>query len=489
MSGYIENQILVIKNPITDKDISRLDISSSMYVADIIAKAKQYKGWSSLSLNKRCSNINKLRKAIVKNKDELQNILKSETGKKDFDVFVELFGLLEHLKEITKIAKKSLKPNSRNAGTMKSKKAYVIYNPLGVAGVISPWNYPLTTPITSISEALLAGNNVILKPSEHTPLTALFIKKLWDEFVGYEDAFNIIIGAGDVGQMLVNSKDIDIICFTGSTKVGKLIAEKCSETLKPVILELGGKDPLIVLKDANLKRAVESALFAGYSNAGQTCISVEEVFVEDVIYERFVKDISSKVRSMSAGFEDNMEIGSMIMESNCNKVREHISEINQNKIISGKSINHKMYIAPTIIIEPPEESRVVNEETFGPLISIRSFKDKDELLSKIHKTGYGLAGSIFGKDKKRINEILNELKIGNISINDVFTHYGIASLPFGGEGLSGLGRMHGKEGLRSLCRVTSVVENRFNFISEPWWFSRPKFIEKVLKKVLVLLYR
>ena len=185
MGAVFENNILIVKNPVSKQQIKKLEITSSSQVDSIILKVSDYKDWSSLSLSKRCYHINCLRKKIVKNKKELMNIIQSETGKKEFDIFVELFGLLEHLKQISKIAKKALKPNYRNAGIMKSKKAYVLYEPLGIAGIISPWNYPLTTPMTSTSEALLAGNNVILKPSEHTPLTALYIKKLWDKYIGF----------------------------------------------------------------------------------------------------------------------------------------------------------------------------------------------------------------------------------------------------------------------------------------------------------------
>ena len=237
-------------------------------VLDIIDITQQYEDWRYLSLRKRCIYINKLRKVILKNKNELKDIIQKETGKKDFDILVELFGFLEHLKEISKIAKKSLKPSRRNAGIMKLKKAYVLYEPMGIAGIIAPWNYPLATPITSSVEALLAGNNVILKPSEHTPLTSLYIKKLWDEHIGFNQAFNIVLGAGDIGEILVESAKVDVICFTGSSRVGKIIAQKCASLLKPVILELGGKDPMVVLKDANINRTIESALFAGFSNAG-----------------------------------------------------------------------------------------------------------------------------------------------------------------------------------------------------------------------------
>lgn len=490
MSAIIENNEIVITSPVTLKEIDRIKCTSEDEIKDIINRANTYKDWSALPLKKRCSLINKFRRCIVENQSKVKDVLIRETGKKDFDAFIELFGLVEHLKEISKIAKKSLKPSNRNAGIMKNKKAYVLYEPLGVAGIISPWNYPLTTPMTSTVQALLAGNNVILKPSEHTPLSALYMKEIWNQYIGYNDALSIVMGSGEAGKVLVDSSKIDIICFTGSTKVGKSIAEKCSKSLKPVILELGGKDPMIVLKDANLKRSVESALFAGFSNAGQTCISVEEIFVEKEIFNQYVDLISEKVKKLSSGIDDKMQIGSMIMNQNCNKVKEHITEIkDQDKVIRGESIDHEMYIAPTLIIEPLEDARVVNEETFGPVISLRSFENEEDLLKKVHKTGYGLAGSIFGANMKRVNTILSQLKIGNVSINDVFTHYGIASLPFGGEGMSGFGRLHGKEGLRALCRTKSVVKNKFNFIPDPWWFGRSKRIEKFLNIFLKFYYK
>ena len=490
MTAIVSDNKINIINPISQDTVSVLDCTSEDKVNEIINHASRYEDWRDLTLIKRCDNINKLRKIILKHQFEIRDVLKQETGKKDFDVFIELFGLMEHMKEISKIAKVALRPSPRNTGIMKNKKAYVLYEPIGVVGIISPWNYPLTTPITSVVQALLAGNNIVLKPSEHTPLSTLYIKELWDKHIGYKDAFNIVLGDSRVGKILVESNKIDMICFTGSTKVGKIIAKTCAETLKPVILELGGKDPLIVLKDADLKRAVESSLFAGFSNAGQTCISVEDVFVENVVFEKYVNIITKRVESMSSGNDDAMEIGSMIMEPNCNKVREYIDEIDdKNIIVAGNSIDHKMYIAPTLVINPPDDSKLINKETFGPVVCIRSFNTQDELLNMVHKTGYGLAGSIFGRNKKRIKALLKELKIGNVSINDVFTHYGIASLPFGGEGLSGVGRLHGYEGLRNLSRTKSVVENRFRFIPDPWWFGHSKRIERILNFFLKHYYK
>ena len=488
MSALIENDILSVLNPITKEVVGSFNISSSEDINKIILNAKSDERWRNLSLSGRCRSIDKLRKGIVKNKKIIHETLKSETGKPDFDISIEIFTTLEHLKEISKIAKKALKKSSRSSGIMKIKKAYVKYEPMGVAGVISPWNYPLATPITSAVEALLAGNSVVLKPSEHTPLTSILVKKIWDESVEFDYSFQIILGGADAGRFLVESNDVDIICFTGSTAVGKKIAAECAKTLKPHILELGGKDPMVVLEDSNINRAVESALFGGLSNAGQTCISTEEVFVEDAIYESFKTKIISRIKDIKSG--DNLDLGSMIMPENTIKVNAHIEQTRKTcEVYEGSKDNGDMFISPTLVFEPSEDFDIVNEETFGPVLSIRRFTSETQLVEQLHKTGYGLSASIFGKNKFRINNIIKNIKTGTVSVNDVLTHYGIASIPFGGEGLSGVGRMHGKEGLRSLCRIKSVVENRFNFINEIWWFGRSEKIESLINKLTNLLYR
>ena len=484
MGSVIKNNTIIISNPISNKVIDKINITSDEKIDEIIQRSKNYDKWSSLSINERCKKITIFRKEIVKNKDEILKIIVQETGKKEFDAFIELFTVLEHCREITKIAKKSLRNKTRSTGLLKNKKAYVQYEPLGIAGIISPWNFPLVTPFTASIDALLAGNNVILKPSEHTPLTSMYMKKLWDSKVGYNDAWNIVYGSGQVGEVIVNSKYIDIISFTGSTKVGKKIAKKCSEVLKPVILELGGKDPMIILEDANIDRAIKAAIFGGLYNAGQACISVEEIYIENSIFNKFSDCIKQKVSNMSAGENSSDDIGAIITKENYNKINMHLDEISEDEKISGSVSTQGMFIAPTIVTNAGDNTKIINEETFGPVISLRSFENEIDLIEKIHKTGYGLAGSIFGKNKKRIHRIISKIKTGNISINDVFTHYGITSLPFGGEGNSGLGRLHGKEGLRSFSRVKSIVENKYTFFDEPWWFNRKKSMEKFLSKAI-----
>ena len=247
---------------------------------------------------------------------------------------------------------------------------------------------------------------------------------------------------------------------------------------------------MIILKDENQRRALESAIFGGFSNAGQACISIEQIYIEHDIFDEFTEKISARVKEMTAGNTSNSSIGCIITSENYDKINLHLSELEEStEIVNGTSENKDIFIPPTLVINPPSDSKIVNEETFGPIVLIHSFSNDDELLEKIHQTGYGLSGSIFGKNKKRIKHIVQNIKTGNMSINDVFSHYGIASLPFGGEGISGIGRIHGKEGLRSFCRTKSIVESKYHFIDDPWWFNRTKRIEKLLKKAISILYK
>ena len=491
MSIKIQNNKIYIYNPATSEEVGSVNVSSKKEVDEILYTAKNYNDWSDLTLNKRCKIINKFRKAVFKNKDLVKSTIKKETGKKDFVIFAELLSFLDHAKTMASIAKKALKDSKRKTGLIfKNKKAYVKYEPMGVLGVISPWNFPMGTAMKATIEGLLAGNNIVLKPSEFTPLTIMLIKKIWDENIGYQNAFQVVNGAGEVGSFIVNSNLIDIISFTGSTEVGVQIAEICSKTLKPCILELGGKDPMIVLKDACLKRSVESALHAGLFNSGQTCISTEEVFVERDLFEKFVSKITSRLKDIKSGNSDNDDLGPIITPETRNKINEHINEVKDKcDVYIGDNNGDEKFIAPTIIVNPPTSSRIVNEETFGPVITVRPFDNEDDLFEMVHKTGYGLSSSIFGKDYKRINRLIKKLKIGNVNVNDAMTTYIIPTLPYGGEGMSGLGKQHGKEGLRALCRIKSIVVNRFNFIDEPSWWNRPKIIETILEKIVNVLYR
>lgn len=490
MSSTIADQVIRVFNPATQDSLANIPISSAEQVNEILHRSKVSADlWNHSSIRHRISELARFRKAIVNKSEELIATICQETGKKYFEGLLEVITSLEHLKRAAKSAPAVLKPRTRNPGFLKYKRAVVHYEPLGVAGIISPWNYPLILSLSPVVEAMLAGNTVVLKPSEQTPLTAKLLKQIWDSVCDQKDVFQVIYGAGETGSRLVSSSETDIICFTGSTSIGRKIAEDCAKQLKPVILELGGKDPMIVLKDAPLDHAVKAAVWGGMSNAGQTCISVERIYVHQSIFQEFSKRISTMVRQLSAGPESTDTIGPITIANGYDKIMKQLESLPENlKIEQGKATKNSLFIPPTLVFDPPSGAAISCDETFGPIITISSFKTIDEAVQYANNTGYGLSASVFTRDKKKAKYLSNKIRAGSIVVNDALSGYGIADLPFGGRGLSGFGRVHGEEGLRAFSHVKSVTTNRVNLRSEPWWYENQKKYQKMLKKFIRWYY-
>jgi len=482
MSVRISNNTLEVFNPATGEDITSLHMTSLPELDSIFNTAKKAaESYNYSSFYRRQKLTTQFRKGIVQHMDEFIETICSETGKKPVEGLMEVFISLEHLNQSSQHIYEALGKRPRRVGILKTRKAWVEYEAMGVAGIISPWNYPLILTVSPLVEALLAGNTVILKPSEQTPLTTELLKKVWDEATGRPELFQPVYGVGELGSALVTSPQTDVICFTGSTAVGRKIAEACAPLFKPVILELGGKDPMIILEDANIDRSVEAAIFGGFSNAGQTCISVERIFTHEKIYPEIVEKLSEEIQKTSSG-EGDSPIGAISVEMTMEKIRQQINDAkNSSEVIEGCG-SSGWFIAPTLVVNPPSEAKILQEETFGPVMTIHPFKSNEEAIELANKTGYGLSASIFGKNKKQIKFISRRIHAGVVSINDVLTHYGIADLPFGGMGLSGIGKVHGREGLRAFSRQKGYMSNRISIKSEFWWYKRGKKFAQVLRK-------
>jgi len=480
MTTRIKDDKLNIYNPSNNLLIESISITNSKEIDNIIKSSKKASktfNFSKIKYRKRL--INKFKKLLIESIDEFVTIISNETGKKRFESLLEVFISIEHINNTSKQLD-CLKSERRNAGILKTKRVWVEYEPIGVAGIISPWNYPLILTITPIVEALLAGNTVVLKPSEETPLTAKLLKKIWDVSTQQTDLFQIIYGISDAGKQLVESANSDIICFTGSTAVGKKIAETCTNLMKPLILELGGKDPMIVLEDANIKRVINAALWGSFSNAGQTCVSVEHLYVHNGIYKELLEKLKLEIKNLSSGINKDI-IGAISSENNYKKVYSLIENAkSKNQVIQGTS-DYGYFIPPTLVVEPSADLRIMNEEIFGPVLTITPFNSDNDVISLVNNSPYGLSASIFGKNSERIKKLSRSFNVGSITINDVMTHYGISNLPFGGRGLSGSGKVHGKEGLRSFSYQKSYLKNIINFNNEIWWFKKNKNIERILK--------
>ncbi len=490
MSVIINDTLLKVFNPADGSQLADIPVTSPEEVDRILDQANQAaENWKALSTQGRGKIINRFRKGLIARMDSLIDTICAETGKKPFEGLLEIMTSMEHMKRAVPLAKRALRREKRRSGFLLHKRAYVQYEPMGVAGIISPWNYPLILALSPVVEALLAGNPVVLKPSEQAPLTPRLLKEVWDAETDYPHVFQVIYGGGETGHHLVTSPKTHIVCFTGSTKVGRIIARDCADHLKPVILELGGKDPMIILKDADLTRSIRAAIWGSVSNAGQTCISVERIFIHESRYAEFSKRMGKLIKTMTAGKDESNHIGAITMKAGLEKIREQLNEVEKTSgMVQGTADDLGWFIPPTVVFDPPAGSKILLEETFGPVMTITPFKSIDEAVTLANSTGYGLSASVFTRNKALGREIASRLNAGSVVINDVLTGYGIADLPFGGKGLSGFGRLHGEEGLKAFCNIKSITENCINLSTELWWYGMSRKIEKPLKKIIRFYY-
>jgi len=482
-------------NPATGELITTLPEASSSEIQTKIGTIRQnLESWQSLSLRERARYLSRVQKHLVTKMDDVIDIIRKETGKTYFDGLIEILATSEILRFVRKKGPSILSPEKRSIGLLKTKRGSVQYSPYGVVGVISPWNYPLILTAGPVIEALMAGNGVILKPSEYTPLTALKIKEIFDEADFPKDLIQVVIGEAEVGRQIVNSSKIGLICFIGSVEIGRKIAVACAEQLKPVILELGGKDPVIVLEDANMERAARAVVWGSLHNTGQTCISVERVYVEASVYDQFIEQVTELAMRVRWGQgEKNNDIGCMTTKPQTKKVLSQLSEAQREgaKILVGEedyTSSTGPYISPTVIVDVNQYMEIMSKETFGPIIALSKVNDAEEALEKANSLNFGLNASIFTNSRSKARKIASRIQSGNVCINDVLANYLCAELPFGGVGASGMGRLHGAEGIRSFTQVKAVCEDRIGLKKEPWWFPVPDIVKKGFRSLIKLRY-
>ncbi|MBW0092359.1 aldehyde dehydrogenase family protein [Pseudonocardia sp. KRD-184] len=415
--------------------------------------------WAGLGFDGRRALLVQWRRALVKGLDALARIVVEETGKPFDDARLELVLAIDHLDWAAKHAEKVLGTRRVSSGLLMANQAATLtYAPLGVVGVIGPWNYPVFTPMGSIAYALAAGNAVVFKPSELTPGVGVALADSLAEIVGGRPVLQVVTGSGETGAALCRAAGVAKVAFTGSTATGKRVMATCAETLTPVLIECGGKDPLIVDADADLEAAADAAVWGGMSNAGQTCVGVERVYVLDAVAQEFTDKVVAKANALTAG----AEFGPMTMSSQTEVVRRHVADALEKggtAVVGGADSAATAFVEPVVILDVPEDSTAVTEETFGPLLVVNRVPDVDEAVRRANATGYGLGATVFSK--ARGAEIAARLRCGMVSVNSVISFAGIPALPFGGVGDSGFGRIHGEDGLREFTRPQAVARQRF----------------------------
>jgi acyl-CoA reductase-like NAD-dependent aldehyde dehydrogenase len=475
-------------NPASGEVVGTVPIHTAADVDAAVARSRvAAAGWSQLSFAARAEELVAFRKAIAARADELADLLHRENGKPELEALVEVMMALGHVQHATARAEAAMQPRKVSAGMLANFRATVSYHPLGVVGVIGPWNYPLFTPMGSIAYALAAGNAVVFKPSELTPLVAVKIAEIARATFALPDLLQVVTGAGATGAALAKSA-VDKIAFTGSAATGKRVMMAAAERLTPVLLELGGKDPMIVADDADLPKAAEACVYGALTNAGQACISVERVYVADAVHDAFVDEVVKQVRALRVGGDDG-HLGAMTSGAQVAIVRDHL----EDAVAKGAKVHTGgvdaiagSYIQPTVLSGVDHSMKVMRDETFGPVIPIQRVGSLDEAVRLANDTSYGLGSSVFAG--KAARAIADRLRAGMTSVNSVMGFAGIPSLPFGGIGDSGFGRIHGDEGIREFTRVKSTAEQVMSIPLNMMSFRQPKDMTKRLRGLIKQLY-
>ncbi|MEV7554703.1 aldehyde dehydrogenase family protein [Amycolatopsis sp. NPDC089917] len=477
-------------SPATDEVVGTYPVHTREDVRAAVARAKDAaEWWAGLGYDGRAERLRRWKGVITRRLPQLCQVVRDETGKPIADAQLESVLAIEHIAWAGKNARKILGKQRRAAGLMMSNQAATVeYQPLGVVGVIGPWNYPVFTPLGSIAYALAAGNTVVFKPSEYTPGVGKWLVDAFNEVVPEWPVLQLITGFGETGAALVGA-NVDKIAFTGSTGTGKKIMAAAAETLTPVIIEAGGKDAVLVDADADLEAAADATVWGAFSNSGQTCIGVERVYVHERVHDEFVAKVVEKSKDVRAGSDEAAQYGPVTMPSQLAVIKRHIADAIERggkALVGGVDAVGDRYVQPTVLVDVPEDSSAVKEETFGPTVTIAKVRDMDEAVEKANDTKYGLGSTVFSKSRGL--ELAARLRTGMTSINAPLSFAGIASLPFGGVGDSGFGRIHGPEGLREFARPKAVARQRFTAPIVLTSFSRKEKTDALVAKLITVLH-
>jgi acyl-CoA reductase-like NAD-dependent aldehyde dehydrogenase len=485
----IDEGSLISTSPASGEEVGRFPVASPDHVTDTVRRARDAAGWwAGLGFTGRRKRLLAFRSVLTNRLEELAELMHREGGKPTADGLVEAIAAIDHIAWAAQHARKVL--GRRRVGSsvlVMEHSAYLEYLPFGVIGVIGPWNYPVLTPMGSIAYALAAGNAVVFKPSEYTPAVGQWIVDRFAEVVPEHPVLQIVHGMGDVGGALCRS-GVDKIAFTGSTATGKKVMAAAAESLTPVLLECGGKDAMIVAADADLDAAADACVWGGLTNAGQTCVGIERVYVADPVYDDFLGRVVSRAAKLTVGEESTADIGPITMPSQIDIIRRHIEDAltrGGRAVLGGAEAVRPPFVSPTILVDVPQDAAAVQEETFGPTLTISRVADADEAVALTNGTGYGLGGAIFSKSRGL--ELARRVRSGMTSVNSALTFAGMPSLPFGGVGGSGFGRIHGEDGLREFTRPKAVVKRRGPTLLALMTFDRtPKTMNQALRIVRFL---
>ncbi|HEU4656107.1 MAG TPA: aldehyde dehydrogenase family protein [Capillimicrobium sp.] len=462
---------IAVENPATGEIIAHVPDLGADEVKAMAARGRAAQvGWEAMGFEGRARIMLRAQKWLLDNAERVIQTIVSETGKSWDDAQnAELAYGANAFGFWAKNAEKYLADERVRSSSvlLTGKKLVLRYKPLGLIGVIGPWNYPLVNSFGDCIPALMAGNAVILKPSEVTPLTSMLLAEGLRECGLPEDVLQIATGRGQTGSALVD--EADMIMFTGSTRTGKLVMKQAAETLTPVSLELGGKDPMIVLADADLERAANAAVWSGFMNGGQTCISTERVYVEAPVYDEFVAKVTEKARALRQGVPTDLgsvDVGAVTFAPQADIIEQHVNDAiakGAKAVVGGhRAPGPGRFFEPTVLVDVDHTMDAMREETFGPTLPIMKVADAEEAIRLANDSPYGLGASVFTKDVARGEAVARRIQAGAVNVNDALMNYTALELPMGGWKASGLGTRHGAGGIRKYCAQQSIFISRIH---------------------------
>ena len=468
-----------VLSPATGKYIGEILETPLEKVTDYYHYArKTFPVWRKTALADRINYLRQLRLYMVDHLDELAYKISESTGKVAVEALTaDVVTVLDSIKYIEKHAQCALQKRKMPTPLFLSgKKSYIEYKPRGVVLVISPWNYPFQLAMIPVISALVAGNTVILKTSEVTPLIGTIIAEIFENIKLPAGVVQVAHGGKELGAALVKEKP-DYIFFTGSVHTGKKIQAEAAKELIPTTLELGGKDPMLVFADAPLDRAVKAAVWGAFTNSGQVCMSIERLYVHRKIYPQFIEKLQQETKKLKLGFSEDDDIGSITLPGQIDIIKAHVEDAlsKGGKLLTGQlpkdwDTKKGLYIAPMIIIDIKQNMKIIQEEFFGPILPVIAFDTEEEVIRLANDSIYGLHASVWSANTERAKQIATELIFGNVVINDVIVSVANPHLPFGGTKYSGIGHYHGETGLQMFCYPTSVVWDRGRKKTEVNWY-------------------
>lgn len=461
--GATGDDLLEVRSPATGDLVGAYPVDDVAAVDAAVARARSDAAWwAGIGFEGRKEILDQWRGVTARRQGQLADVVHRETGKPYADAALEIALAVDHLAWAAAHAEKVLRRRSLFAGVlMANQTATVEYLPLGVVGVIGPWNYPVFTPMGSIAYALAAGNTVVFKPSELTPGVGVWLAEALREVLPERHLLQVVVGRGETGAALSRSA-IDKLAFTGSTATGKKVMAACAENLTPVIIEAGGKDAVLVDEDADVAAAADGTAWGAFANAGQTCLGVERVYVHEKVYDAFVGELTQRAARLRAGTGPDAHYGPLTLAGQLDVVRSHV----QDAVTKGATVAHgdpaalgsSRVVPPIVLTEVPPDSTAITEETFGPTVAVTRVRDMDEAVELANATRYGLGSSVYSGS--RGPEIARRLRSGMTSVNAVIAFAAVPALPFGGVGDSGFGRIHGADGLREFTYAKAVTRQR-----------------------------